>query len=348
MKLIVGIDPGLNTGVACINIDNSTITTHTLRNASIGDVCEYLLSCGEPIIVASDVKRVPRAVKKISAAFNARLFYSQLSVNEKIQLAKNFDYSNVHERDALAAATSAWKFFRPTFAKVDIALERKGLMHLASAVKEMLVKRRAGNIESALKMLIPIAEPEKKKIKIKAIKKPDFIFSKGRIASFESKLQEKDQEIDELRKDIAILRNRNRDKTIENLRKATDELRADVGEKWKQLETMKRLLAEGYEIIVPFRDGEDVRDKVVLVEKNLRMLGKAKPRAIIADDYFPANAPVIPRSSIEIIPVGNILVAEKKKLEELIEKESFLQYLEKYKHRYEKTEKHQAKAETWK
>ena len=344
MKLIAGIDPGLNTGIACIYIESGNAKTHTMRNASVSDVCDYLLAQGEPMLIASDVRRVPRAVRKIAAAFNARLFYSQLGVNEKIQLAKNFDYSNVHERDALAAATSAWKFFRPTFAKVDIALERKGLMHLCSAVKEMLVKRRTGNIESAIKMLMPIAGPEKKKIKIKAIKKPDFILSKGRIASFESRLQGKDHEIAELRKDVAILRNRNRDKTIENLRKVTDELRADVSEKQKQLETMKRLLAEGYEIIVPFSAGEDVKGKIVLAEGDIKMLGKAKPRAIIAEEYFPASAPVILRKDVEIINVNDVLVANRKTIEELIEKESFLQYLEKYKHRYEKTEKHWAKA----
>lgn len=335
MKLIVGIDPGLNIGIACIDIESGNAKMHTMRNASIGEVCGYILSQGEPIVIASDVRRVPRTVKKISAAFNARLFYSQMSVNEKKQLAKNANYSNVHERDALAAAMSARKFFAPTFEKVDIALQRKGLAHLSPDVKEMLIKHEAGNIESALRMLIPIKEtPKQKKRRIKIEVRP----SLNKELIFESKLDEKDREIAELRKEIVILRGKNRDRTIENLRKVIDELRAEFDKKERELETMKRLLAEGFEIIVPFREGEDVKDKIVLAEGSTRMLGKTKPRAIIADEHFPANAPVVLKGDIEIISIGDILVAEKKKLEELIEKESFLQYLEKYKHRYEKTQ----------
>ncbi len=332
MKLIVGIDPGLNTGIACIDIDNSTITTHTLRNASIGDACEYLLSCGEPIIVASDVRPPPKAVRRIAAAFNARLFYSKLSVNEKKKLSRAANYSNVHERDALAAAISAKKFFAPTFEKVNTVLERKGLVRLSAAVKELLVKKEAGNIEFALKMLMPsaVVQKKKKRIRVEEIKKDS-----DRTAVLESRLDEKDQEISELKKDISILRNKNRDKTIENLRKIADELRMQLNKKEQELQTMKRLLTEGFEIIVPFREGEDVRDKVILVERRTNMINKAKPRAMIADEHFPSDVPVILRNNVEIIKIDNILVAEKRKLEELIEKESFLQYLEKYKHRYE-------------
>ena len=333
MKLIVGIDPGLNTGIACINIESGAISTHTLRNASTGDVCDHILSHGEPIIVASDVKPAPRSVKKISAAFNARLFYSDFRISDKIKLTKNVNYSNIHERDALAAAISARKFFATTFEKVDVALQRKDLIHLGPAVKELLIKKEAGNIESAISRLMPNKEIAKKKRRIKIeVPKSDL---KSELV-FESKLNEKDREISEMRKDIAILRSKNRDKTIENLRKTIDELRSELNKKEEQLETMKRLLTEGFEIIVPFREGEDVKDKIILVEQKTSMINKSKPRVIISDEYFPSSAPIILRKNVEITKIGGILIVEKNKLEELIEKESFLQYLEKYKHRYEK------------
>ncbi len=334
MQLIAGVDPGLNTGIACISLDSGTITTHTLRNASLGDICDYIISQGEPIIIASDVEPVPQTVKKISAAFSARLFYSQLSVSEKNRLAHAINYRNSHERDAFAAAESARKFFLPTFEKINNALERKGMQHLAPAVRKMLVRREAGNIESAVNFLTQKRSPALKKKRVRVeIKAP-----KTEMLAVEGRLKEKDEEIARLRKEIDILRNRNRDRTIETMRSTIDDLRKQLSGKERQLETMKRLLAEGFEIIVPFRDGEDVHDKVVLISGNSRMLGRSKPRAIIADKHFPASAPVLLRKDVEIISIGDILVAEKKKLEELIEKESFLQYLEKYKHRYEKTQ----------
>ena len=333
MKLIVGIDPGLNTGIAVISIESMNVTTHTMRNSSIGDVCEYLLTQGEPIIVASDVKPVPRAVRKIAAAFNARLFYSKLSINDKNKLTKNSNYNNLHERDALAAAENARKFFALTFAKVDSALDRKSLSHLSTEVKEILVKGEAGNIESAITKLTSQKEVIHKKrrvrVKIQELKSDSSL-------ALESQLREKDEIITQLNKDIEILHIRDENKIINQLRKNIDELRIQSNKKEKELAELKQFLTEGYEIIVPFREGEDVKDKIVLVERNSRMINKSKPRAIIADEYFPASAPVILRKNVEITKIGGILIVEKNKLEELIEKESFLQYLEKYKHRYEK------------
>jgi hypothetical protein len=212
-------------------------------------------------------------------------------------------------------------------------LERKGLLHLAISVKEMLTKHEAGNIESALHILTEKDSPQMKKRRVKVKireMKPDKSFI------LESKLEEKDAQIEELKKDISLIVNKNRDKTTENLRKTIDELRMQLNRKEEQLEIMKRLLTEGFEIVVPFREGEDVKDKIILVEQKTSMTNKSKPRAIIADEYFPSGAPVILRKNVEITKIGGILIAEKNKLEELIEKESFLQYLEKYKHRYEK------------
>ncbi len=332
MKLIVGIDPGLNAGIACINIESGAAKTYTMRNASIGDMCDYLSGQGEPIVVASDVKHVPRTVKKIAAAFNARLFYSQLSVKEKRQTTKNINYNNIHERDALAAAISAKKFFSPMFEKIDNVLERKGFAHLNTSIKELLIKRQAGNIESAIRKLMPIKVEKKRRIRIE-VPKPVII----KESSFlESKLLEKDNEIAELKKDIAILRSKNMDKTIETMRKVMDGLRKTINEKDRELASLKNLLTEGFEIIMPFKENEDMKDKIVLAEGSTKMLGNTKPRAIISEERFPANAPVIKKADIDLIRIDNLIVAEKKKLEDLIEKESFLQYLEKYKHRYEK------------
>jgi predicted RNase H-like nuclease (RuvC/YqgF family) len=73
------------------------------------------------LIVATDVFPTPGAVEKVKRSFNAVLYSPGMDVpaEEKIALAKEFGYKNDHERDALAAASSAFKKYKNKFMQVD-------------------------------------------------------------------------------------------------------------------------------------------------------------------------------------------------------------------------------------
>ncbi len=73
------------------------------------------------LLVATDVFPTPGAVEKVKRAFSAVLSSpgSDISAEEKIALAREYGYRNDHERDALAAAASAFKRYRNKFQQVE-------------------------------------------------------------------------------------------------------------------------------------------------------------------------------------------------------------------------------------
>ena len=119
--IIVGLDPGTTTGIAALNLRGELIDLVSSREMSSSDVIEWIAARGRPLIVATDVFPTPGAVEKVKRSFNAVLYSPGMDVpaEEKITLGKEFGYKNDHERDALAAASSAFKKYKNKFMQVD-------------------------------------------------------------------------------------------------------------------------------------------------------------------------------------------------------------------------------------
>lgn len=118
--IIVGIDPGTTTAIAVLTLEGDLRMLHSSRTASIPDIIEMISGQGRPLIVASDVFPTPNAVEKIRRAFNAVPGSPDfvLTAEDKIELAKPYDYSNSHERDAIAAAVSVYRKNKNKFAQI--------------------------------------------------------------------------------------------------------------------------------------------------------------------------------------------------------------------------------------
>lgn len=119
--IIVGLDPGTTTGIAALNLHGELVDLVSAREMSSSDVIEWIASRGRPLIVATDVFPTPGAVEKVKRSFSATLYSPGMDVpaEEKIALAREFGYKNDHERDALAAASSAFKKYKNKFVQVD-------------------------------------------------------------------------------------------------------------------------------------------------------------------------------------------------------------------------------------
>jgi len=115
--LIVGIDPGTTTAVAAVDLDGNLLHLASSRQMNMGDVVESLYRVGKPIIIASDVQEMPYSVEKIRRAFSAVSYTPKqdVSVETKIELTSQFQYTNDHERDALSAALDAYRQYRHRF-----------------------------------------------------------------------------------------------------------------------------------------------------------------------------------------------------------------------------------------
>ncbi|MFH0904876.1 MAG: DUF460 domain-containing protein [Methanobacteriota archaeon] len=118
--IIVGIDPGTTTAVAVLTLFGELRKLCSSRTISIPEVIEMISEEGRPLIIASDVFPTPNAVEKIRRAFNAVLGTPEemITTEDKIEFAKPYEYSNAHERDAIAAAVSVYRRNRNKFDQI--------------------------------------------------------------------------------------------------------------------------------------------------------------------------------------------------------------------------------------
>ena len=154
--IIVGLDPGTTTGIAALNLSGELVDLTSSRAMSSSDVIEWIAARGRSLVVATDVYPTPGSVEKVKRAFNAVLYSpgGDIPAEEKIALGKEFGYKNDHERDALAAAVSAFKKYRNKF----LLVEKKVPSEIdPDEVKALVV--RGYSIENAIAEFVPSSAP---------------------------------------------------------------------------------------------------------------------------------------------------------------------------------------------
>lgn len=118
---IVGIDPGMTTAVAVIDLNGNLIDVKSKKGWSPSDVIEFITSTGKPVLIATDKSNPPEYVQKIKASFNAVLYTPKedISVEKKKTLTSKYKYLNDHERDALAAAIDAYNSYKNKLRNIE-------------------------------------------------------------------------------------------------------------------------------------------------------------------------------------------------------------------------------------
>jgi len=108
--VLVGVDPGTTTAVAIVGLDGSVLDVYSTRTDDTAAVTEWIVERGRPVVVAADVTPMPNTVEKLRRSFDAAAWVpdSDLPVDEKQHRTRELAYDNDHERDALAAALSAY------------------------------------------------------------------------------------------------------------------------------------------------------------------------------------------------------------------------------------------------
>ncbi|MEM0471750.1 MAG: DUF460 domain-containing protein [Sulfolobales archaeon] len=164
--VIAGVDPGSEYGVAVIDLDGRVIATETIKGGDVLQAISSILRYGTPVLVASDKKPVPEAVRRVAAAFNAKLYEPDYVVSdqEKSSLVASSGYQvgSVHERDALAACLLAYKSYAKKFEQVERILESLEIKIPVSRVKAEVIKGSsiASAIEAAIEDVIGSLEED--------------------------------------------------------------------------------------------------------------------------------------------------------------------------------------------
>ncbi len=114
--LIIGIDPGIEVGIAAIDLYGKPVLLDSRRGIDRDDIISLIREKGVPIILSTDVNPLPDAVKKLAGALNSKIYVPEksLSVDEKQEMLNQYcerfglKITNPHIRDALAAALKAY------------------------------------------------------------------------------------------------------------------------------------------------------------------------------------------------------------------------------------------------
>lgn len=145
--LIVGIDPGTTKAYAILDLNGKLIKVKSSKKYTLSKLTKELLKYGKPIIVGTDMTKVPKFIDKLAKNFNAkincpittlRIGYKRTIVKRFFRY-KKFKFGNKHERDALAAAIIAYKKVRKLIDRIDNFLAKINKEELSNEIKKIVL-----------------------------------------------------------------------------------------------------------------------------------------------------------------------------------------------------------------
>ncbi|NOZ89356.1 MAG: DUF460 domain-containing protein, partial [Crenarchaeota archaeon] len=176
--LIVGLDPGISTGIVALDLTGRPVLAVTRRGVDRGEVVELIRSHGVPLVVASDVTPAPDFVKKLAAMLRAQLYTppQPLPVEEKRLILEEYlrrypqlkRVATPHVRDALAAAVKALHYYDGKLRQVESHIARLGVDIDIEKLKAAVIRGTsvAEAVEAVIKEMLsepPPPPPQEKK-----------------------------------------------------------------------------------------------------------------------------------------------------------------------------------------
>ncbi len=203
--IIVGIDPGTTTAIAVLTLDGDLRMLHSSRTISIPEVIEMISEEGRPLIIASDVFPTPNTVEKIRRAFNAVLGTPEdkITTEDKIEFAKTYEYSNAHERDAIAAAVSVYRRNRNKFDQIKRKLPQG--MDAGEAIAQVV---RGKSVDAVISSLTRKEEKEPQVETASERADEEVVRQRDSIRKYEETIRELKEYQEELEKELVLKDNR--------------------------------------------------------------------------------------------------------------------------------------------
>jgi predicted RNase H-like nuclease (RuvC/YqgF family) len=152
--VIVGIDPGIETGVAVIDLSLKQCFTFSSKEFDKLSIINKVYALGTPVLIATDKNPPPESTKKIASMLGLQLYapHKNLSIEDKEELINwafkrglTTEIKTSHERDALAAALKAYKAFEKKFIEVERRIIELGLDVDIDDIKLQILKGKTVN-----------------------------------------------------------------------------------------------------------------------------------------------------------------------------------------------------------
>jgi predicted RNase H-like nuclease (RuvC/YqgF family) len=169
-KLIVGVDPGITTGLAIMNLDGEIIDLKSTKSFSRSKIINHIYQFGEPLVLASDTTPASNFIIKLAKNTKSKLYIPKkiLAVSEKQETVSQYiggKYPKVtdsHKRDALAAAIKAYQNYQPMFKKVEEKLKTITEYIPVNEIKADIILYEKSIMQAINDYLEKKKEPEKK------------------------------------------------------------------------------------------------------------------------------------------------------------------------------------------
>lgn len=252
--LIVGVDPGVVTGLAIVTLDGEVLDTVARRSFSRGDLVRYVSQWGVPILVATDVSEPPEYVKKLAAMSGATLYVPErdLTTEDKAQLVEKAGWAakSTHERDALAAAYKAYLEYKPKFEK--IVKEFGGVLKPDQLEYAKSLVIRGYPIAQAVSEALKRRESRETKVVYITVEKPCASVNeemRSRIKALEYENAQLQKELEEVRREYMRLQRlvedeKWKDLKYRELQSRVETLVKQVAEKENEIARLKRLVVD--------------------------------------------------------------------------------------------------------
>jgi len=283
-----------------LDLKGRVLRTGSSRSWGFSELVGLLIESGHPLIIATDKNPVPGTVERIKRAFNAILHTpaSSLSVEQKQRDTKLFDYSNEHERDALAAAIDAARSLRNKLESVqkrapaDVELDELQMLVLRGHTVDSainLLKKPLAPTENHVQRLVPAPEKDLRGpdiLYLKAIiKRQDEQISRllSYVADLKESLQLGQENVVKLQDKISVIRSQDaknvkRDREVTFRQKEIDRLSTELVRSKRANEGLQKRMRKLKQI------GLTERNKAVKAVKIVKSFNREAIQA--ADDQF--------------------------------------------------------------
>ncbi|MEW6723059.1 MAG: DUF460 domain-containing protein [Candidatus Micrarchaeota archaeon] len=119
MYVIVGIDPGIKTGFAVLDLSGRLVGSGCEKEASDERIVGLVSRYGIPVLVAADTHPPSHFVQKIAARLNVRVFSPKESMTKLEKKTIGALIEDVHIRDSYAAAVKAYRKYANRLRQID-------------------------------------------------------------------------------------------------------------------------------------------------------------------------------------------------------------------------------------
>jgi hypothetical protein len=238
--LIVGVDPGMVTGLAAIDMNGRVLGLTSGRGITRGEMTRWVRELGKATAIASDVSPPPALVVKLASSHGAILYVPEVSLKTSDKKALVEHASNeqgimaedTHQRAALAAALKAFASYRNKLEQAGSHVRKEGKPADLDKVKSNVLRGMSISdaIESSRLPVFEESHPAKRRMGSE----------REQIRVLESKCQELREERDSLEGKIGELQTKLDD--LENdLRLTKLEVRPRLSKEGKIYELERRI-----------------------------------------------------------------------------------------------------------